>query len=112
MKTNFKTFRHLCRISQFLVIIGIISLVVIMTMLDGENSVHIAVVVFVVFGLIGGILSCVAGDYLICPRCGKRITKENRLNPLDKEERAQLKALLNGGEVVCVNCGARIDTRT
>lgn len=69
----------------------------------------IGLVTMFVFGGIGLVFEWMAYDNLICPKCGNRILKPLR-ESFTKENRASYRRIDKGEAVVCVHCGARIET--
>ena len=69
----------------------------------------IGLVTMFVFGGIGLVFEWMAYDNLICPKCGNRILKPLR-ESFTKENRASYRRIDKGEAVVCVHCGARVET--
>ena len=79
-------------------------------LIGGTLGAAIGVTLLVVVGAVAAVLGWSAYDNLLCPKCGQRVAIPHR-NSFDKENRARYRAISKGEPVVCVHCGARIETK-
>ena len=78
--------------------------------IGGALGAAISVTLFIVVGSIGLVLKWSAYDNLLCPKCGQRVAIPHR-DSFDKANRARYRAISKSEPVVCVHCGARIETK-
>ena len=111
MTTNFRKFRKQSRLSFafMLLAVGAFISVVSFSIIGEMVLMGIGLVTMFVFGGIGLVFEWMAYDNLICPKCGNRILKPLR-ESFTKENRASYRRIDKGEAVVCVHCGARIET--
>ena len=78
--------------------------------IGGALGAAIGVTLFIVVGAVAAVFEWSAYDHLLCPKCGQRVAIPHR-DLFDKENRARYRAISKGEPVVCVHCGASIDTK-
>ena len=111
MTTNFRKFRKQSRLSFgfMLLAVGAFVSVIAFSIIGEMVLMGIGLVMMFVFGGIGLVFEWMAYDNLICPKCGNRILKSLR-ESFTKENRASYRRIDKGEAVVCVHCGARVET--
>ena len=111
MTTNFRQYRKQSRLSFVFMLLAVGAfLSVVSFIIIGEMVLMgIGLVTMFVFGGIGLVFEWMAYDNLICPKCGNRILKPLR-ESFTKENRASYRRIDKGEAVVCVHCGAKIET--
>ena len=110
MKSDFRKFRLCCRLGIVFMLLAMVAFVCCNIFIGGAVGAAIGVTVFIVVGAVAAVLEWSAYDNLLCPKCGKRVAIPNR-DSFDKENRARYRAISKGEPVVCVHCGARIETK-
>jgi DNA-directed RNA polymerase subunit RPC12/RpoP len=75
----------------------------------GALGAAIAVTLLIVVGAVAAVFEWSAYDNLLCPKCGQRVAIPRR-DSFDKENRARFRAI-SKSDVVCVHCGAKIETK-
>ena len=76
----------------------------------GAIGAAIGVTLLIVVGAVAAVFEWSAYDNLLCPKCGQRVAIPHR-DSFDEENRARYCAIAKGEPVVCVHCGAKIETK-
>ena len=110
MKSDFRKFRLYCRLGIVFMVLAMVAFACCNIFIGGALGAAISVTLFIVVGSIGLVLEWSAYDNLLCPKCGQRVAIPHR-DSFDKENRARYRAISKGEPVVCVHCGAKIETK-
>lgn len=110
MKSDFRKFRLYSRLAIVFMVLAMVAFACCNVFVGGALGAAIAVTLFIVVGAVVAVLEWSAYDNLLCPKCGQRVAMPNR-NSFDKENRARYRAISKGEPVVCVHCGAKIETK-
>ena len=110
MKSDFRKFRLYCRLGIVFMVLAMVSFVCCNIFIGGTLGAAIAVTLLIVVGAVAAVFEWSAYDNLLCPKCGQRAAIPHR-DSFDKENRARYRAISKGEPVVCVHCGARIETK-
>ena len=110
MKSDFRKFRLYCRLGGVFMLLAMVAFVCCSVFVGGAVGAAIGMTLFVVIGGVVAILRWSAYDNLLCPKCGQRVAMPF-CNTFDKEHCARYRAISKGEPVVCVHCGARIETK-
>ena len=110
MKSDFRKFRLYCRLGIVFMVSAMVAFVCCNIFIGGTLGVAIAVTLLIVVGAVAAVFEWSAYDNLLCPKCGQRVAIPHR-DSFDKENRARYRAISKGEPVVCVHCGARIETK-
>ena len=110
MKSDFRKFRLYCRLGIVFMVLTMVAFVCCNIFIGGTLGAAIAVTLLIVVGAVAAVFEWSAYDNLLCPKCGQRAAIPHR-DSFDKENRARYRAISKGEPVVCVHCGARIETK-
>ena len=110
MKSDFRKFRRYCRLAIVFLLLAMGAFACCNVFIGGAIGAAIGVTVFIVVGAVAAVLEWSAYDNLLCPKCGQRVAIPHR-DSFDKENHARYRAISKGEPVVCVHCGARIETK-
>ena len=110
MKSDFRKFRLYCRLGIVFMVLAMFAFVCCNIFIGGTLGAAIAVTLLIVVGAVAAVFEWSAYDNLLCPKCGQRIAIPHR-DSFDKENHARYRAISKGEPVVCVHCGARIETK-
>jgi DNA-directed RNA polymerase subunit RPC12/RpoP len=110
MKSDFRKFRLYCRLSIVFVVLAMVAFHCCNIFIGGALGAAIGMTLFIMVGAVAAVLEWLAYDNLLCPKCGQRVAIPHR-NSFDKENRARYRAISKGEPVVCVHCGAKIETK-
>ena len=110
MKSDFRKFRLYCRLGIVFMVLAMFAFVCCNIFAEGALGAAIGVTLLIVVGAVAVVLEWLAYDNLLCPKCGQRVAIPHR-DSFDKENRARYRAISKGEPVVCVHCGARIETK-
>ena len=109
MKSDFRKFRLFCRLGIIVAILAVVAQVCCVLFVGGTLGAAIGVTLLIVIGAMAAVLEWAAYDNLLCPKCGQRIAIPHR-DSFDKENRSRYRTIAKGESVVCVHCGAKIET--
>ena len=110
MKSDFRKFRLYCRLGIVFMVLAMVAFVCCNIFIGGALGAAIAATLLIVVGAVAAVFEWSAYDNLLCPKCGQRVAIPHR-DSFDKENRARYRAISKGEPVVCVHCGARIETK-
>lgn len=111
MKSDFRKFRLYSRLAIVFMVLAMVAFACCNVFVGGALGAAIAMTLFIVVGAVVAVLEWSAYDNLLCPKCGQRVAIPYRNNSFDKENRARYRAISKGEPVVCVHCGAKIETK-
>ena len=110
MQSDFRKFRLYGRLGIVFMVLAMVSFACCNVFIGGELGAAIGVMLLIVVGAVAAVLEWAAYDNLLCPKCGQRVAMPF-CNTFDKEHCARYRAISKGEPVVCVHCGARIETK-
>lgn len=110
MKSDFRKFRLYKRLAIVFSLVAMAALFAATFLIGGTLGAAIGVTLLVVVGAVVAVLGWSAYDNLLCPKCGQRVAMPF-CNTFDKEHCARYRAISKGEPVVCVHCGAKIETK-
>ena len=110
MKSDFRKFRLYCRLGIVFMVLAMVAFACCNVFIGGELGAAIGVMLLIVVGAVAAVLEWAAYDNLLCPKCGQRVAIPH-CNSFDKENCARYRAIAKSEPVVCVHCGARIETK-
>ena len=110
MKSDFRKFRLYCRLGIVFMVLAMGAFACCNVFIGGALGGAIAVTLLIVVGAVAAVLEWSAYDNLLCPKCGQRVASPY-YNTFDKENCTRYHAISKGEPVVCVHCGARIETK-
>ena len=110
MKSDFRKFRLCCRLGIVFMLLAMVAFFCCNVFIGGTVGAAIGVTLFIVVGAVAAVLGWSAYDNLLCPKCEQRVTMPF-CNTFDKEHCARYRAIAKGEPVVCVHCGAKIETK-
>ena len=110
MKSDFSRFRLYKRLSIAFAVVAMAAFECCNFIIGGALGAAIGVTLLIVVGAVAAVLGWSAYDNLLCPKCGQRAAMPF-CNTFDKEHCARYRAISKGEPVVCVHCGAKIETK-
>ena len=110
MKSDFRKFRLYCRLGIVFMVLAMVAFACCNAFVGGALGAAIAVTLLIVVGAVAAVLEWSPYDNLLCPKCGQRVASPY-YNTFDKENCTRYHAISKGEPVVCVHCGARIETK-
>ena len=110
MKSDFRKFRLYCRLGIIFVLLAMVAFVCCSVFVGGVLGAAIGVTLLIVVGAVAAVFEWSAYDNLLCPKCGQRVAIPHR-DSFDKENHARYRAISKVEPVVCVHCGAKIETK-
>ena len=110
MKSDFKKFRLYTRLAIVFMLLAVAALACCNVLVGDAVGAAICVTLLIMVGAVAAVLEWSAYDNLLCPKCGQRVAIPHR-NSFDKENRARYRAISRCEPVVCVHCGAKIETK-
>jgi len=110
MKADFGKFRRFRRLGIVFMVLAMVAFVSCNIFIGGTLGAAIAVTLLIVVGAVAAVFEWSAYDNLLCPKCGQRVAIPHR-DSFDKENLARYRAISKCEPVVCVHCGARIETK-
>ena len=110
MKSDFRKFRLYDRLAIVFMLFAMGAFVCCSVFVGGALGAAIGVTLLIVVGAVAAVFEWSAYDNLLCPKSGQRVAIPHR-DSFDEENRARYRAIAKGEPVVCVYCGAKIETK-